>query len=344
MTGQERLAALARHINIPLDSLNRFKTETEEILEFVAGIDKRLHDLTDGTKIDPFFGDTLHRHISSDLRALIVLASTDNNYQLNIILRHFVEVFVFTLWADLASQFRGSFDYILDTREWKPYRSVQRVTWDFDKNFPNRSINERLERLRLINMLPEEGKAFYQKYFSSASSCDLILLLSLPICEKCMKTRKDQVNYREFHLDPQIRRAGKEDKHAVYKTDFGFVCCFCNMQKLTQGFAWGIPEAPEMLDMLVSILEDELAVNLRMLQKVYNYLSEEFVHFSTTNHPDSKPASFDIGSKKAVFWGFESVLVCIEILKPLMNHYFTKLEQVKSRLGPQIVRCPPQLH
>jgi len=319
--------ALAKNIRFQVEILNPHRKNIESIMEFVKQVDSNYHKLKRKGDADSIFlGTTLHSHIASDLRSMIVLALTDHSYQLNIIMRHFIESFIMSLWADIASNFRGSFNYFLDPEEWKPYRSRQRVTWDFDRRFPNRSIKERLERIRLINMLPEEGKAFYGKYFSSATSCDLTLLLSLPICETCMKDHKDEINYKEFHLDPKIRKTGREDKHAVYKTDFGFVCCFCGKQKLTQGFAMGIPETSDMLDMLVSISEDRLTLDIRMLQKLYNWLSEEYVHFSTTHHPDTKPSSYDFGGKNVVIWGLDGVLFCIGILRPLMNYYFEKME------------------
>lgn len=329
LDGQARLEALANNIRFQTKDLNKSRKNIESIMEFVKQVDSDYHKFEVKSDVDRIFlGETLHSHIASDLRSSIILALTDHSYQLNIIMRHFIESFVMTLWADIASNFRGTFNYFLEPEEWKPYRSPQRMTWNFDRRFPNRSIKERLERIRLINMVPEEGKAFYRKYFSSATPCDLTLLLSLPICETCMKDNKDKIKYREFHLDPRIRKTGKEDKHAAYKTDFGFVCCFCGKQKLTQGFAMGIPETSDMLDMLVSISEDRFALDIRMLQKLYSYLSEEYVHFSTTHHPDTKPPGYDLGGKNVVIWGLEGLLFCIGILRPLMNYYFEKMEKV----------------
>jgi len=133
-----------------------------------------------------------------------------------------------SLWADITSRFQGSFNYFLDTKEWKPYKSTQQVTWKMEKNLlPNRTIQEKLERIRLINFIDLKDKNFYKEYFLKASECDLTLLLSLPICEKCLKKKKSEVKFIEYDLDPKIRKKGREDKHAVYKTDFGFVCSFC---------------------------------------------------------------------------------------------------------------------
>lgn len=98
---------------------------------------------------------------------------------------------------------------------------------------------------------------------------------------------------------------------------------------MTQGFARGIPDSPDMLDMLASIIDDELVLNIRILQKIYSYLSEEFVHFSTTNHPDIKPKSYDFGGKKVLMWRFRGILFCMEILETLMDYYFAKLEELK---------------
>ena len=62
---------------------------------------------------------------------------------------------------------RDSFHYFLDTEEWKPYRSIQKVTWKMEgSSNKNRSIKERLERIRLINMVDLEKNRDWHTIFS----------------------------------------------------------------------------------------------------------------------------------------------------------------------------------
>jgi hypothetical protein len=321
--GKDTLEGLANNLNLDIEIIEQYEDEIEKIMDFMLIVD----DITHKRDENEFLADTFHADIASDLRSIIILSVLNQRYQANIILRHFIETFIVSIWADIISRFQDSFDYFLDTKEWKPYKSIQRVTWEFDKNSPNRSIKERLERIRLINMIDLEGKDFYKEYFSKACSCDLILLLSLPICEKCMTKYKGKVNFKEFDLDPKIRKKGKEDKHAVYKTDFGFICSFCGYQKLSQGFAMGIPDVSTMADMLVAVIDDPYVNDVRILQQCYNHLSEEYVHFSTTIHPDRKPKKTNIGGRKVFLYGLNGVLYCIGHIDHLMEHYFERLQK-----------------
>lgn len=328
--GKERLNALAENTGFNVELIEPYEKDIEKILDFIQTVDKNYHEMAEKKSFfedNSFFAGTFHGHIASDLRSIILLSLSKQEYQANIILRHFIETFIWSLWADITSRFQGSFNYFLETKEWKPYKSKQQVTWDMVKyQLPNRSIKERLERIRLINFIDLKDKNFYKEYFSKASECDLILLLSLPICEKCVKKNKGEVKFEEFDLDPKIRKKGLEDKHAVYKTDFGFVCSFCGHQILTQGYTHGIPDVPTMADMLVAIIDDPYVNDIRILQKCYNHLSEEYVHFSTTIHPDRKPKKTNIGGRKVFLYGLSGVVYCIEFLDHLMEHYFELLQ------------------
>jgi hypothetical protein len=327
----KRLKQLARKTGIPFARFEYRRKEVIRVLDFARDLDTKYHDYVDEDDSEVFLGLTLHTHIASDLRSLIILAIEEQNFQANIILRHLIDSFVFTLWADLTCRFRGTFNYFIDSKEWKDFRSEQRVTWKFHSNLPNRSIEERLERIRLLNFIKASGRKYYKRYFESASSCDLLNLLSLPICGECMKKRKGRVNFQEFHLDMALRKTGKEDMHAIYRSDFGFTCSFCGRQRISSGFAHGIPDSQDMLDMLAAILNDDLILNVRWLQKAYAYLSDEFVHFSTTVHPDSKPKVHDFEGKKAVLWGLNGIIFILEIMRPLMTYYFRRLRIAKTR-------------
>lgn len=324
--GKDTLEGLANNLNLDIEIIEQYGDEIEKIMDFMLIVD----DITHEKDENEFLADTFHAHIASDLRSIIILSVLNQRYQANIILRHFIETFLVSIWADLTSGFRDSFHYFLDTEEWKPYRSIQKVTWKMEgSSNKNRSIKERLERIRLINMIDLEKKDFYKEYFSQASDCDLILLLCLPICDECMEKYENEVNFHEFHLDPEVRKEGKEDEHAVYKSDFGFICSFCGHQKLTQGFAMGIPDVPAMADMLVAVVDDQYVNDIRMLQECYNHLSEEYVHFSTTIHPDKEPEKHKIGNQEVFLYGLYGVIHCIEYLDHLMEHYSERFQKIE---------------
>ena len=329
--GEERIQKLAQNLRLDYDVIKKERDSIDKILDFVSDIDQKCHEyIHEEDDKGIFFATTMHSHIPSDMRSIILLELTGHSFQLNIILRHLIENFIVTLWGDIFSQFRNTFDYLLWDAKWKSYRKIQRVTWELNKNLPKRSIRERLERIRLLNVIESEGKEFYQEYFSKCSGCDVTLLFALPICVDCMKINKDKVNFSEFHLDPKVRALGKEDKHAIYRTDFSLECAFCGKQKLSQGYAHGIPEPSDMLDMLIAITDNELAINFAMLRKLYSYLSEDFVHFSLRSHPDKKPKIKDFDGKKGRIWGFEAIEFTIEFLRPIMDYYFTNLAKIKK--------------
>lgn len=336
----KRISRLEKNLGVKPGSLSKHKPMLNTILDFIKEIDGNFHRLDRSAKRTPFLSNTLHSHISSDLRSMIVLALAHQNYQLNIVLRHFIECFVVTLWGDLSSGFTKAFDYLLADEEWKPYREKQRITWE-PRGFPNRSIKERLERIRLLNWIDREEKEFYKYYFANATECDLIILLALPICQKCMDKNNNQINYVQFHLDPEIRKLGKEDKHAVFRSDFGYVCYFCGRQKVTEGIAFGIPEAEDMLEMLKSIIDNSIVLNIAMLQRLYSYLSEDYVHFASTTFPDQKPQPHEVGGKPVLIWGLDGILYCIEILKPAMAYYYRTLQEVKAKEKTKHIKHKP---
>lgn len=330
--GQERLSKLAENLKISERDFKLYAESIDKCCNFVSHIDTQYHKLADDEDSTAvFLGHTLHSHISSDIRAIILLTLLKQNYQSNVILRHLIEIFGITFWGDLCSGFGDSLDMFLDTDAWKPYRSTQRMTWKSNPRYPNRSIQERLERIRLLNMIKMRGKRFYNYYFSKASGCDLALLFFLPICKECVDKRGNQLNWVKFHLDQQLRRRGKEDRHAVFKTDFCLICGICGRQRIATGLALGIPEPNDMFDMLAARFDGIIVNRLRDLQKLYEHLSEEYVHFSTTVHPDYKPPNYDLGYGKRSIWGLSGLEYLIDVIKPLVEFYFKQLrKEVRS--------------
>jgi hypothetical protein len=146
-----------------------------------------------------------------------------------------------------------------------------------------------------------------------------------------MKEKRGKINFIRFHLNRELRRQHKEDKDARYKTDFGYFCCFCQKQRLTEGYAMGIPNMKDMIKMLASLTDDSVSNDVFTLSNVYDYLSKEFVHFSTVISTDTKPKPFNSGQGNISLWGLDGVIFCLNILKRLMHYYYVKLRQQKKR-------------
>jgi hypothetical protein len=330
--GTKRFDTFKDEIGFEAKIFRPYWKKIESIMDFIQDMDEMCHKYV-GKRISSktFFGSIFHYYISSDLRSLIILSTTRQNYQLNIVLRHFIELFVYSFWADIISNFKGTFDYFAIPEEWKPYREQQRIIWDRDKNHPNRSIKERLERIQLINVERADGKLFYKRFFRSASEADIILLFSLPICSECMREKRGKINFTRFRLNRELRRQHKEDKDARYKTDFGYFCCFCQKQRFTEGYAMGIPNMKDMIKMLAALTDDSVSDDVFTLSNVYDYLSKEFVHFSKVIAADTKPKPFNSGQGNISLWGLDGVIFCLNILKRLMHYYYGKLRQQKKR-------------
>ncbi|HEY3524919.1 MAG TPA: hypothetical protein VGK47_01890, partial [Nitrososphaeraceae archaeon] len=93
---------------------------------------------------------------------------------------------------------------------WKPYRTAHKMSWKIDKNMPNRSIRERLERIRLINHSHLKSKRFPKHYFSVATYYDVDVLFSLPICETCLKDSDDIFFNRSSAIEDSLYRTSPQ--------------------------------------------------------------------------------------------------------------------------------------
>jgi hypothetical protein len=143
-------------------------------MDFIKEIDIQIHD-NEGDEPFTALGQTFHSNLSSDLRALIILAITKQNFQMNIILRHFIEFFIVSLWIEIGSRFTGGFNYYLYSEKWN-------------------QIQDRLSDIIILNGI--KGKNPLLKYFQTANEYDFRFLLSLPIC-KCGKANRER-NYKRF--------------------------------------------------------------------------------------------------------------------------------------------------
>lgn len=329
--GEERFSKFSKYVGFDPKALKPYRSSIEKIMDFIAETDNNCHNFDPKwkTRLSAIF----HHFVSSDFRSMIILATTKQNYQLNILVRHFIEAFVVAFWSDMVSKYTDTLDYLLATSRWKETRRLQRLTWDYHQEFPHRSLKERLERIRLLNLVPRSGKRFYRYYFSHSSGGDIMNLISLPICDFCReKPENKRLEIMPYRLDPKLRRRGKEDARAKFKTDFGYTCSFCRKQRLTNAFVLGVPDVGDMLDMLTAITEDRFVEKISILSRLYDFLSREFVHFSFNLLPDmKKDYPFQVSNTKVSMKGFNAIVYTLDIVTPLLNYYFADLKKARKK-------------
>jgi hypothetical protein len=319
---RQRLSLLAEKLHFQETALGPYKQDITEIMDFIKKIDDRIHNNEENNPVTAL-GQTFHFSSSSDLRALIILAVTRQNFQMNIILRHFIEFFIVSLWIEIGSQFTGGFNYYLESDKWKQYwnDSKHRITWS--------EIKGRLEEIKRINK--KGNRNFYETYFATADESDFRLLLSLPICEQCRKDKSTMYYRYTVSLVKRITTQ-KVDRKAIYKTGYAYQCHFCKQKALIKGYMMGLLDTRDMIEMTKVIAADQVfTTNIDTLKQIYDRLSADFVHFGTKAIPDEEPGPVSLGKNNETvsLWGFEGVLFCLKILLPLTNFYFRKqrLEQ-----------------
>jgi hypothetical protein len=104
--------------------------------------------------------------------------------------------------------------------------------------------------------------------------------------------------------------------------------CICKEEKSIKGYVMAIPDVHDMILMLKAIVADsEFNEGIDILEKIYGYLSAEFVHFATRALPDREPDPYEFGkqSRTIRLWGFEGVAFCLQILDLLTDYYYRKM-------------------
>jgi hypothetical protein len=189
-----------------------------------------------------------------------------------------------------------------------------------------RVLEKDLERIRILNRMKQ--KSFFKNYFQKVNQYDFRSLLSLPISEKC-RVDFQGINYKRFDLGLRARRRShKGHKKANYKTGFPYRCSICKEEKSIKGYVMAIPDVYDMILMLKAIVADsEFNEGIDILEKIYGYLSAEFVHFATRALPDREPDPYEFGkqSRTIRLWGFEGVAFCLQILDLLTDYYYRKM-------------------
>jgi hypothetical protein len=152
--------------------------------------------------------------------------------------------------------------------------------------------------------------------------------LSLPICSRC-KEEKPEVYYRVYTVNLIKRiKTHKVVGRAYFKSGFQYNCHFCKQAKVINGYVMGLLDMKEMIKMLKTVIaRQDLISNIDNLDKVYDYLSREFVHFGTKAVPDIEPDLAILGNQTIRLWGLEAVAFCLEQLYPLINYYFRQFNR-----------------
>lgn len=303
--------------------INRYWRDLESILNFIKFLDDNLHkyDKHYYHKIT-FLGKTFHDLIFSDLSSMLVLIYYKQKYQMNIILRHFIETFIFSLFADICSNFNDTFNFLL-RKEWKEKREELRLLWDSDSKDKNRNIEKRLKKIQFLNNYNHK-RDFEKYYFTKANKNDLEILFSLPCCNKCYDKKKNGNGLRFFSYDTNL----VDKRRYKFISDINLTCSFCgDITKITR-YTQGLLNFNDAMTILNKILEPKYIKNIRAMKEMYKHLSSDFVHFSTTISP-LRTNNFRINSQNGItnIWRIDSLTFVLKQLTPLLEFYFKKIRQ-----------------
>ena len=167
-------------------------SQIRRILDFVSEFDIKIDKFHDTLN---FMFDSHHNTLSSDLYSIVMLFLSNQKIQMNIISRHFIETILYCLFADMLSNFYGTF-YPLFYNNRKPFRIPYRIDWKSTKAV--NSIRGRLEDIKILNVRREAQEKFYKLYFTKASDVDIEVLFSLPICWDCYRKKKEWERKTQF--------------------------------------------------------------------------------------------------------------------------------------------------
>ncbi len=313
-----RLNIFYEYLGITKRKYFNSKEDLEKILDFVSNLDKI--DRYSNWNTD-FLFDAHHNTLSSDIFSIVLLFLSNQKIQMNIILRHFIETITYCLFADIISNFEGSF-FPLYYTSWKPYRQQYRLSWKDNKI--RHGLKTRLNEIKLINSKHKDFESFYKYYLLKATSKDIDILFSLPICKECYKSKPDEDKRSQFYTLKSLR---KDIDDAKFKTNILDTCCFCSKNNITH-YTNGITDYETMYKLLKYRLP-QFSNNLSKLYNIWDVLSEEFVHFGTdkyVNHTKMIIKVSEIGNMD--FYKLESFCFILDILNPIIKFYFNKIKKL----------------
>lgn len=302
---------------------NKSWKEIEKILEFVSDLDKI--DKYANDKMD-FIFDAHHNTLSSDIFSIILLFLTNQKIQMNIILRHFIETITYCLFADIISNFKGSF-FPLFYSEWKPYRQQYKLSWKGNKF--RSGLIKRLDEIKVINNNNNnkmESDNFYKFYFLHSNYNDIDILFSLPICKKCYD--KKSIKEKKSHFS--TIKTLKENIHdARFRTHILEICSFCSSNGTTH-YTYGIPDF-ELMCRILKYRLSHLTDNITKLDHFYSILSEEFVHFGTDKYVNNQSMIIQVSGIGVIdFYKLKTICFILDILTPILKFYLNKLKKISK--------------
>jgi len=300
------------------------------ILDHLNWIDTKLHSYKNyfsRSVKESLFEEVFHETIFSDLYSIFTLYISGHLPQACIILRHLIETFVISLIADIVTNFSGTFSSLL-SKPWKKDRKKYLISWK-NRDKKNRDLEFRLERIKVLNRL-ERKHNFHEYYFNSASEGDIEILFSLPACEKCFEDEKE-ISFYKNTINKAMRVKRIENPKAKFLSDFYFQCTFCGKLTNCNTFAIAFPDMYDLVTLFKRIYP-KLNQDFEDLEKIYGYLSQEFVHFSMTiNHFRNSPIFLSgVRGNSMNIWGIDGLLNVFTLLIPLIEFYFERLEIVRK--------------
>ena len=198
-----------------------------------------------------------------------------------------------------------------------------------EKNDKLPSIEDRIQKIKVLN-IHEKKENFFSYYFSRATFSDLSCLFSLPICNNCKKQRRG-ILYFKNQVSDRTRIKGKEFEKTKFLTGFFTQCSACNRTTLCKFFAIGIPDMKDMLSLLKKV-HPKLSQNFGALNRIYQMLSADFIHYSSSINPIRRaPINFDTGLGRLNFWGIDALIAVIEIVQPIIEYYFQLMDNTRRK-------------
>ncbi len=340
--GGKRSNAIARHLGISSSRLRSLGAGLDEVLDFVGKTDGHLHDLLEDSRgrlrRDVALLAMLHFYLGGNVKAIIMLSARRQQDEAAIVLRHFVEVLTYALWADICSRFQESFDFVINVGERPAIRSRITLNWD-DSSRPRTGVRQRLDKVGQVNDSVFTGREWYREYLSRASGCDLVLLFVLPTCAQC--ARESDLAPHVVPCKPYVPplEVRKEDTHSRFRSDHKSRCAFCEALEPVVGHVWGKPDLEACRQMLANMMEEQDMRHVNSLTSVYSFLSAEYVHFSLGALDSEDSLELDIGNRKVRLDGLDGLVEVIRLASEILPTYFERLETavaVSTKAGAQI--------
>jgi len=322
---KERRMKLEQSLSIPNQTIRRYISEIDYFLDFLLWWDAEYHEIVQrvpdlkekekGGGIT-FFGAVLHSYLASDIYTLILLLSNGLYHQANVILRRTIEYTLYSIWLDLISKYGhvGIFENIYwDPQLWKPLLRGQRLK--------DGEVNKKLKKVYDANKTKNESlRDFKKRFFIEGNEVDFFMLFLKPACENCITKYNLKEIIKIDHTPSDPRDDDIEPKFKPTYIEEGVKCDYCN--GVAPALVLHIPEIDTIHLILKKYFADETQNDLSEIMKIYNILSNHFVHFSVEVPTDQRKNFFDMDNKKINLLGFKGTEYVFEKLSSILCNYF----------------------